>query len=222
MERETLGAEAFALAAESFLFRGVPAEVVERCLADGRCVRVRAPRGAVIYAPHDFRRCLGLILSGRVQVSKEDLIVSVLGRGELFGAAALFNEESEYVTTLTARADCDLLFFPQPLVEELLAECPAAGRNYIAYLSGRIRFLSGKIEGLIAGSAERKLAQYLLSRLRGDAVELDCPATGLARRLNVSRASLYRAFDALTAAGAVERRGKTVLVLDLEALERLS
>ena len=44
---------------------------------------------------------------------------------------------------------------------------PEVGRNYVAYLSGRICFLSGKIDALTAGSAERKVAQYLLSRLEG-------------------------------------------------------
>ena len=53
---------------------------------------------------------------------------------------------------------------------------PEVGRNYVAYLSGRICFLSGKIDALTAGSAERKVAQYLLSRLEGGWVELDCSA----------------------------------------------
>ena len=91
--------------AGSFLFRGVPTAAMDRCLADRRCVRARVPKGTVIYQPHDFQRCLGLLLAGRVQVSKETLIVSVLGRGEFFGAAALFNDRSDYATTLTARAD---------------------------------------------------------------------------------------------------------------------
>lgn len=221
MRLETLSGAERALAADSFLFRGVPEAELERCLGDGRCTRARVSRGTVIYDPHAFRRCLGLLLSGRVLVSKEDMIISVLGRGELFGAAALFNSETDYATTLTARSDCDLLFLPQDLVEELLERCPAAARNYIVYLSGRIRFLNAKIEGLIAGSAQRKLSRYLLGRAEGGVVELDCPATGLAKRLHVSRASLYRAFDALEAAGAVEKKGKTVHILDPERLEPL-
>ena len=211
----------YALAAASFLFQDVPGTVLEGVLSDPRCLRLRAERGEVIYAPHQFRRCLGLILRGRVQVSKGELILSVLDRGEFFGAAALFNDRSDYATTLTACTDCALLLFPQALVEELLERCPAAARNYITYLSGRIRFLNEKIEGLIAGSAERKLAQYLLGLARGGTVELDGPATGLARQLHVSRASLYRAFDALAAAGAAEKRGRTVYILDADALGKI-
>ena len=54
-------------------------------LSDGRCRRERAERGTVIYAPHRFRRCLAVVLAGRVQVNKGALIMSVLEPGDLFG-----------------------------------------------------------------------------------------------------------------------------------------
>ena len=168
------------LAAESFLFRGIPPEELNRRLSDDRCVRAHISRGTVIYDPQAFRRCLGLLLSGQVMVSKRELIVSILEQGELFGAAALFNSRDDYVTTLTARSDCDILFFAQELIEEFLAGCPAAALNYIA-----------------------------------------CPVSDLAKRLHISRASLYRAFDALEEAGAAVKRGRTIWIVNLKALERL-
>ena len=196
--------------AETFLFRGAPPEAVELARTDPRTVRQENGKGGVIYAPHAFRRCLGVVLEGRVQVNKGALIMSVLEPGDLFGAAALFNDRADYATTLTARAPCRVLLLPQALV----------GRNYVAYLSGRICFLSGKIDALTAGSAERKVAQYLLSRLEGGWVELDCSAAGLARRLGVSRASLYRALDALAGRGVLRREGRRVQVLQPDALEQ--
>ena len=167
--------------AETFLFRGAPLEAVELARTDPRTLRQENGKGGVIYAPHAFRRCLGVVLEGRVQVNKGALIMSVLEPGDLFGAAALFNDRADYATTLTARAPCRVLLLPQALVEELMGRFPEVGRNYVAYLSGRICFLSGKIDALTAGSAERKVAQYLLSRLEGGWVELDCSAAGLAR-----------------------------------------
>ena len=50
---------------------------------------------------------------------------------------------------------------------------------------------------------------------------LDCSVTGLAGRLNVSRASLYRALDSLAAAGAIEKNGRTVRILDSAGLDSL-
>lgn len=78
--------------AETFLFRGAPPEAVELARTDPRTLRQENGKGGVIYAPHAFRRCLGVVLEGRVQVNKGALIMSVLEPGDLFGAAALFND----------------------------------------------------------------------------------------------------------------------------------
>ncbi|MGN0745816.1 MAG: Crp/Fnr family transcriptional regulator, partial [Aristaeellaceae bacterium] len=76
------------LVRESFLFRGVPEEALDFCLEHSG--EERAPRGAELYTPARFRRCLGLVLAGRVRVTRGDLFVGVLERGDWFGAAALF------------------------------------------------------------------------------------------------------------------------------------
>lgn len=209
-----------ALVGETFLFRGAGQEPLEFALSDPRCTREEAAKGAVIYGPHTFRRCLGVVLAGQIQVNKGTLIMSVLEPGDLFGAAALFHQGEDYATTLTARSRCLLLFLPQALVEELMARFPRVGRNYVAYLSGRIRFLAGKVDALTAGNAGQKLAQYLLARASGGWAEPECSAAGLARRLGVSRASLYRAYDALTEAGLIRREGRRVRLLDEAGLRR--
>ena len=116
--------------AETFLFRGAPPEAVELARTDPRTLRQENGKGGVIYAPHAFRRCLGVVLEGRVQVNKGALIMSVLEPGDLFGAAALFNDRADYATTLTARAPCRVLLLPQALVEELMVRFPEVGRNY--------------------------------------------------------------------------------------------
>ena len=51
--------------AETFLFRGAPPEAVELARTDPRTVRQENGKGGVIYAPHAFRRCLGVVLEGR-------------------------------------------------------------------------------------------------------------------------------------------------------------
>lgn len=54
-----------------------------------------------------------------------------------------------------------------------MARFPAVGYNYVAYLSQRIWFLNEKIDALAAGSAEGKLAQYLLTHSREGWMEWD-------------------------------------------------
>ena len=205
------------LLAGTFLFQGLEWEPVRRAVQDPLCTRENYQRGDVIYSPGHFRRSLGVLLEGRARVTKGELVVSTLERGDLFGAAALYNRRTRYETTITALEDCAVAFFPQELVSRLMAESPAACANYIRYLSERIHFLNRKIEGLTGPGAVGKLARYLLANGQGGSVT--CTASGLAQRLGISRASLYRAFEALENSALIVRRGKTILIPDLAALE---
>ena len=206
-----------ALLASTPLFQGLPETLALRAAADRRSTLAEAARGETIYTPHAFSRSLGAVLSGKVEVRKGELIVSVLEPGDLFGAAALFNDRTDYAAQLTARTPCRLLLLPQELVEELMAASPALARQYIRYLSGRIRVLSGRLQSVTQSGSEGKLARYLLANAVDGPVNIS--ATDLARQLGLSRASLYRAFDALEQADLIRRSGKTIEVPSLPALQ---
>lgn len=201
------------------LFRDCAPETVLGALDDPGCSVHAFESGQTLYQPHRFFRCLGVLLSGRVRVTRDTLAISILSPGDLFGAAALFNDQPDYATTLTACAPCRVVLLTQELVSRLMDTDCRVRDNYIRYLSGRIRFLSGKIRSLAADSAEGKLKQHLLTTLSLQCSCLDCPVTELARRLGISRASLYRAFDALEGRGLIQRKGRAIFVPDLSALE---
>ena len=168
--------------------------------------------GQVVYDPRHFRRSLAVVLSGQLQVTKGALAVSVLGPGDLFGAAALYSDEPEFAVTAKGPSRC--LMLEQPLVDRLLAEQGQIRENYLRYLTGRVRFLSGRLQTLAQPGVEGKLARYLLADGGSS-----CPATELCQRLGVSRASLYRAFAALEDSGLITRKGKTITVVDPVGLE---
>jgi len=202
-----------ALTAASFLFRDVPEEALDFALSQSR--EERAGRGQVLYTPRQFRRCLALVLSGKVQVTRGDLLVGVLKRGDWFGAAALFNAGEEFPATLTALSECQVLFIPQETVASLMERWSAAGANYVRYLSGRIRFLSDRLNSLTAGSAEDMVAQFLHSAADENGV-VTVAATAVAQSLGLGRASVYRAFDALEARGVISREGKEIRLIKEE------
>lgn len=201
------------------LFAGVEGPALDQLLPDAEEYAV--PRGETIYTPYRFRRCLGLLLSGQVQVTKDALVVSRLSAGDLFGAAALFTDNQDYATTLTALTPCRLVLFPQDGVERLVEESSRFALNYIRYLSGRIQFLSGRLDTVSAGTAEGKLAQYLLSAV-GDKEQVAISATQLSARIGVGRATLYRAFETLEREGAIAREGKVIRILRRELLHHAS
>ena len=197
-----------------FLFAGLSPALKEKTLADARCRAVAYSRGQVICDPERFDASLGLILSGRVEVSpgggESDLILRFHQKGDVFGAAAVFGKDARYVTRLKALQSTKALLFSQDLLQELMEEDFTAAENYMRFLVGRIQFLNQRIASLAAGNAEALLLAFLEKEARGGLVILDSSISAFARRLNISRASLYRAFEALKEQGLIEKTGKTI------------
>lgn len=209
------------------LFRGSPLSVLKRILAVSDCTTADYEKNDVVYDKTNFSRSLGIVLEGRLRVTKENadkrpIVMSTLQRGALFGAAALFNSEPEYATKITAIERSRVLFLPQRLIKRMIEREPDIAENYIRYLSERILFLNRKIYFLTAGTAEQRLAGFLLDNLAvGEYSEMPMPMHRLADALNMSRASLYRAFDELTESGAVSKQGKLVCINNAELLKNL-
>ena len=197
------------------LFRRVPPDLLQEMITRSELCSIH--RGETVYERHRFRRCLGVVLVGRLQVSKESLLVSNLQRGDVFGAAALFNEREDYPTTLTALENCRLLLVPQEEVRTLVHRCGEFAEDYVTYLSGRIRFLSSRLDAVSADRGESKLVRYLLTAENGMG-EVTLSATQLCQRIGVGRATLYRAFEVLEEAGAITRNGKTIRIIDVKKL----
>lgn len=215
------------LVSKTELFRGSPPSMLTRILAVSDCTAAEYEKNEVVYDKTNFSRSLGIVLEGRLRVTKENadkrpIVMSTLQRGAMFGAAALFNSEPEYATKITAIEHSRVLFLPQRLIKRMIEREPDIAENYIRYLSERILFLNRKIYFLTAVTAEQRLAGFLLDNLAvGEFSEMPMPMHRLADALNMSRASLYRAFDELTASGAVSKQGKLVCINNAELLKNL-
>lgn len=168
-------------------------------------------RGESILSPERGGRTMGMILTGSAAVVKGRAVINTLVPGDIFGAVTLFSDEPSPATTVTARVECSAIFFEKEAIAELIESEPGAAVGFAAYLSARIRFLTRRIEALTAGDSASKLLSYLLEREQGGEVEIQSCAE-LARRLDVGRASLYRALDSLEASGDIRREGKKIFI----------
>ena len=204
------------------LFCGVDAALLRRSFAgEGAFVRSFG-EGEVIRSPEETAPLAGILLSGKAAVTTRDparsVLLRYLGPGDPFGIANLFCREP-FVSHIRAVKPCECCFLPEETIRFLLAESAAFREAYIGFLGGRIRFLNRKIGYLTAGSAERRLALYLLSLGEGE-VRLPIPISALSDLLDVGRASIYRAFDRLEADGQIVRHGRVLTVTAPEALLR--
>ncbi|ODU56133.1 MAG: hypothetical protein ABT01_04540 [Clostridium sp. SCN 57-10] len=216
--------------ADSLLFSGATQASLDACLRSDGCELCVYQKGDTIFHTNHFRHSLGYLLSGRIGVSRPDeqrrTSLSTIDKGHFFGAAAVFSPDAEYVTLLVAQKPCRVLFFEQQLLESLMREDFAVTKNYIAFLTGRIRFLNEKIQALTAGSPEQTLALYLTSRMAETdgvfSVELNGSLSQLAEQLNIGRASLYRAFDMLCTEQVIARDKKLIMILRPDALSDIT
>ena len=215
----------FELIATCFLFRGTDRAFIKRALADERCRLVETEKGAVIFDVFDYRNSLGFIFAGRIEVTKPSssrYSMNTLAKGSLFGSADLYDDNTQVVTVLTAAVNCRIVFFPLGLLETLMREDSTVSFNYIRFLSGRVRFLNEKIDGLVSQNAPASLGNYLALNAEPSGGKLIVRPTGsisaLAEQLNISRASLYRAFDTLERGGLIKRNGRKIEIVSLTGL----
>ncbi len=212
--------EDLAVCQSSSLLGACSAPALRELLTSSQAIYSTFSTEQIVYDPSHFQRCLGILLEGELQVTKGGLVVSTLHPGEVFGAAALYSDAAEFATTITAKKDSRCLLLPQTLVDDLIAKDTRFRERYLRYLTGRIHFLSSRMDFLAQHGAEGKLGRYLLSNSDREHT-LTCSATDLAKRLNLSRASLYRAFETLEREGLILRDRKTITITDLAALEAL-
>lgn len=164
-------------------------------------------------------RELAIITQGQCEVRKparegKSLVMSRLGRGDMFGAVTLFDQGATPMTEVCALSACTALFFNEAAMRRLLKYDGVLVENYLSYLCERIRFLNSRIDTFTAGSAEQRLYGWLVE----NAVDGLSPAvsmTKLAAILDIGRASLYRAIDTLTERGFLEKDGKRLKLLNL-------
>lgn len=201
-----------ALLRRHFLFQGAE-ELLSDALALGA---ERFSRGETICDPATAERALGIVLEGRAEAvapTRERAVLAAFGPGDTFGAAALFGGEG-YVSRIRAVTGCTVLLLPEALLRQWFARCPRMAVNYIAFLSGRVRFLNGKIAIFTQDSAQHRLYRWL----RANCDETGClpeklSMTKLAATLSMGRTSLYRAMEELEEAKLIVRDGKRIEVI---------
>lgn len=206
--------------ADAPLFRNVSAAAL--MLAAEACTVRTFSKGEHICREGDF---LCLICSGSVCVCGANrdhlLVLNTLFSGDCFGVASLFGSRCG-ITSVTACESSTLVLFSQNAVEKLMKADFTFARNYICFLTDRIGFLNRKIAAFTAGSAEKKLARYLLTLPAEDGVViLPMSMVKLAGVLDLGRASLYRAFDFLEESAQLTRRGKTVRLTSVEEFKKI-
>ena len=194
-------------------------------LSDGKLFSFRS--GEEMKA--DFSPAVGILLSGRGVIYSADkdrsTILRFIAPGNMIGVAGIFAATPPDTRTLACGdGKSEMFFIRKESFEKLLESDHVFRSNLVAFLADRISFLNSKINYVTAGSAERKLAMFIKNSPCTDdgSVNLGMSMTALAHALDLSRASLYRAFDSLEKCGAIRREGKFIAVISQKKLNDIN
>lgn len=160
---------------------------------------------------------LGIVLRGSADVirasSNGRMHMSTLKRNDLFGAASLFGDEESYVTDIRCNEPVRVLLINEAEMLRLLSENANVLRNYLRYLNTRIRFLNRRLDAFSKNTVAARLYTYMTDEAVNGVYTVK-NLTKLSDTLCVSRATLYRAIDALESSGQIRRNGKQIIITE--------
>ena len=178
----------------------------------------------LIYSSASPEKQVGLLLQGKASVqtgsASDYTLLNTVGEVELFGIANLYAEDEPFPTVITAATSCTVLFFKDAAFRAFLENDPTATKNFLKFQSQKILYLNRKIMTFTAGSAEKKMASFILDHEVNHVFTPPCSMSSLANMLGIGRASLYRALDHLIDQGWIEKRDRSFIILDPDSLSK--
>jgi CRP/FNR family transcriptional regulator len=193
----------------------------------------RLPHGEIVVRQGDRSACLFLVTAGIVRLASvtrdgREVVVALLGRGELFGESSLLGRPSP----VEARAvgTTDVVAMPLARIRDVLHHHPSTAEELLRLVAARLHQTSGALEDALAGALATRVSGRLRELAmthgvaRDDGVRIDVPLTReeLARMVGATREAVSRTLGTLAARGLVRTEGRTVVLPDPEALDDLT
>ena len=194
------------------LFAGVSESAVSALVADGGTRRAEFARGGAVCRRGSANDDLIVILSGKAEVRKGSVVMRELRAGDVTGVSTLFGGDGVMDSDITAQTKLTALFFDKSAVTAAIGSDPAFARNFIGFLSARVRFLNGVISRCAGADSAGRLARYLAALAEENGSRFALNVSRAAAELSLGRATIYRALDTLADVGCVERDGRYISV----------
>ncbi len=183
---------------------------------------IRIAKGQEIASFPGQNPALGFMLEGIMDIcSMNGVLLSSLESGDFFEIESLFSSVKPLLPIhMRARTNMIVTFLGKNTLLPLLNEDQVIASNYMELLADDVQNLTCRLCTLTAASPSISLALYLLRYSKHNTYRLPDGLAGLARRLNISRATLYRALAKLEKKALVYYREKSIHILDYDRLYR--
>ena len=212
------------------LFQGVPAEKL-KALAE-RAIYRTYKAGEMFIGETDPAHAFYVIITGQVKLYKSspegrEQTLNLLGPGDPFGMCTAFAVES-FPANAMALEESAILLIPGPVMEAVAMKEPRLLVNIIQILSDRLRESMSLIESLSLKEIPQRLASFLIHSLTREGgegmnqMELTVTQRELAKILGATPEALSRGIRKMSNAGLLAVDGRSIRILDREALGELA
>lgn len=222
-------AEKAALLATLPLF--APLSVEQRLNLANACQWQQWPKGHRLFHEGDTALGMHIVLQGLVKIlhitpDGRERILHLIKPGNTCGEAAVF-QRGTYPANAETLGPSTTMYVPSALLLDMIVANPDLALNMLAALSMRLRMFTRKLEAHSKGDATKRLAAYLLHRLKlapqpTTSLRLEGSREVLANMLGIARETLSRTFSRLQQEGILKISGRNIQILDMRALQHAS
>ena len=203
---------------KTVLFTDMTERQVRHLLQTSSAFVKEYPTGAFLFSRTDKTPRLCIILRGSADVARISsdgmMHMSTLRKNDLCGAASLFGGKEAFVTDIRCNEPVRALIIPEQDMLVLLSENQTVLKNYLGYLNERIRFLNKRLDAFSKNTVAARLLTFFVNEADQKVYTVKS-FTKLSEALCVSRATLYRALDALETSGQIRRNGKQITITEV-------
>lgn len=198
------------------LFQGIKEEELSAILGCLGARRLSFDKGRYIFSEGDPAKQIGIVLSGSVQVSRDDYygnrtLMSRLESGDLFGESFAFAAVETLPVSVTAATACDIMLIDS---SRIISPCSNACGFHTKLIFNLLQIMARKnlgfhqkIEITSKRTTREKLMAYLLAQAKvqqSDSFEIPFDRQALADYLEVDRSGLSAEISKLRKEGVLE------------------
>ncbi|MDO5785658.1 MAG: Crp/Fnr family transcriptional regulator [Eubacteriales bacterium] len=160
------------------------------------------------------------LLDGSLDIyTSNGVLFSTLKSGDFFEPVSIFSQIKPLLPLyIRARTNCIVTTLDKAILLPMFDRDPVLSRNYMKLSADKLQNMLCRLEHFTAATPSVALSLYLLRNHTHNTLKLPDGFAGLARRLNISRATLYRALSELEQLELVSHHEKTIRILDHQGL----
>lgn len=202
---------------------------------DSFAVMTDVPKKQVLYFSEDSANSVYLLKKGKVKISKisadgREMIMGILGPGEVFGELSLTGQESrEEIAEVTE--DAIICKVKIKDFEDMMSKNPKFNLQVTKLIGFRLRKIQSRLQNLVFKTSEQRVKSFILEMaddlgrpVAGEenqkVVELKLTHEDIAKLTATSRQTVTTVFSDLEKEGIIKYDRRRIYIKDHEALKK--